>query len=97
MFEPLYACWLIQWTARFTAGSTPGIFGVTATSTDDPSQSQTVAVVVLGGAGLPSVALDRMGLTVFDTVLPIVVEAAILLAFGVAMLAIAVRNFRIRD
>ena len=53
--------------------------------------------VVLGGAGLPSVALDRMGLTVFDTVLPIVVEAAILLAFGVAMLAIAVRNFRIRD
>ena len=53
--------------------------------------------VVLGGAGLPSVALDRIGLTVFDTVLPIVVEAAILLAFGVAMLAIAVRNFRIRD
>ena len=53
--------------------------------------------VVLGGAGLPSSALDRIGLTVFDTVLPIVVEAAILLAFGVVMLAIAVRNFRIRD
>jgi ABC-2 type transport system permease protein len=53
--------------------------------------------VVLGGAGVPSFALDRMGLTIFDTVLPIMVEAAILLAFGVVMLAIAVRNFRIRD
>jgi ABC-2 type transport system permease protein len=53
--------------------------------------------VVLGGAGVPSFALDRMGLTIFDTVLPIVVEAGILLGFGVVMLAIAVRNFRIRD
>jgi ABC-2 type transport system permease protein len=53
--------------------------------------------VVLGGAGLPSVALDRMGLTLFDTVLPIVLEAAILLGFGILMLAIAVRNFRVRD
>jgi len=53
--------------------------------------------VVLGGAGLPSFALDRMGLTLFDTVLPIVVEAAILLGFGIVMLAIAVRNFRVRD
>ena len=53
--------------------------------------------VVLGGAGLPSFALDKMGLTLFDNVLPIVVEAAILLGFGVVMLAIAVRNFRVRD
>jgi len=53
--------------------------------------------VVLGGAGLPSFALDRTGLTLFDTVLPIVVEAAILLGFGILMLAIAVRNFRVRD
>ena len=53
--------------------------------------------VVLGGAGLPSVALDRLGLTLFDTVLPIVAEAAILLGFGFVMLAIAVRNFRVRD
>ena len=53
--------------------------------------------VVLGGAGLPSVALDRLGLTLFDTVLPIVAEAAILLGFGILMLAIAVRNFRVRD
>jgi ABC-2 type transport system permease protein len=53
--------------------------------------------VVLGGAGLPSAALDRIGLTIFDTVLPIVVEVAILLGFGVVMLLIAVRNFRVRD
>lgn len=53
--------------------------------------------VVLGGAGLPSFALDKMGLTLFDNVLPIVVEAAILLGFGIVMLAIAVRNFRVRD
>jgi len=53
--------------------------------------------VVLGGAGLPSFALDKMGLTIFDNVLPIVVEAAILLGFGIVMLAIAVRNFRVRD
>jgi ABC-2 type transport system permease protein len=53
--------------------------------------------VVLGGAGLPSVALDKMGLTLFGNVLPIVAEAGILFAFGVLMLAIAVRNFRVRD
>jgi ABC-2 type transport system permease protein len=53
--------------------------------------------VVLEGAGFPGPALEAMGLTVFDTVLPMVVEAGILLAFGVVMLAIAVRNFRLRD
>jgi ABC-2 type transport system permease protein len=53
--------------------------------------------VVLEGAGFPGSILERMGLTVFNTVLPIVAEAGILLAFGIAMLAIAVRNFRVRD
>ena len=53
--------------------------------------------VVLGGAGVPSAVLDRLGLTLFNTVLPILVEAAILLGFGIVMLAIAVRNFRVRD
>jgi hypothetical protein len=33
-------------TATFTAGSVGGIFGVTATSVDDPSQSQTVAITI---------------------------------------------------
>jgi hypothetical protein len=38
-------------TATYTAGATPGIFGVTATSVDDPSQSQTVAVTVQAQGG----------------------------------------------
>ena len=53
--------------------------------------------VVLSGAGVPDAVLNRMGLTVFGNVLPVVLEAGILLAFGVLMLLIAIRNFRIRD
>jgi hypothetical protein len=41
--------------------------------------------------------LDRMGLTIGGTILPIIAEAGILLAFGVVVLGIAVRNFRVRD
>jgi ABC-2 type transport system permease protein len=53
--------------------------------------------VMLDGAGLPAAALDRLALTIGDYVLPIWLEALILLAFGVVMLAFAVRNFRVRD
>jgi ABC-2 type transport system permease protein len=53
--------------------------------------------VVLEGAGIPTAALDRLGLTIGGTVLPILAEEGILLAFGLVMLAIAVRNFRVRD
>ncbi|OGN81053.1 MAG: ABC transporter [Chloroflexi bacterium GWC2_73_18] len=53
--------------------------------------------VVLEGAGFPAAMVDRLGLTLFDQVLPIPVEAAILLAFGVTMLGIAIRGFRARD
>jgi len=49
------------------------------------------------GATLPSDAVNRLGLTLFDQVVPIGVEALILLAFGAAMLGIAVVNFRHRD
>jgi hypothetical protein len=52
---------------------------------------------MLDGAGLPAAALDRLALTIGDHVLPIWLEALILLAFGVVMLAFAVRNFRVRD
>jgi hypothetical protein len=48
-------------------------------------------------ANRPRCILETMGLTVFNTVLPIVAEAGILLAFGIVMLAIAVRNFQVRD
>jgi ABC-2 type transport system permease protein len=49
------------------------------------------------GATLPSDAVNRLGLTLFDQVLPIGLEAAILLAFGGVMLAIGVWNFRRRE
>ena len=53
--------------------------------------------VVLEGAGIPAAALDRLGLTIGGTTLPILAEEGILLAFGLVMLGIAVRNFRVRD
>jgi ABC-2 type transport system permease protein len=49
------------------------------------------------GAGLPAEATDRLGLTISGQVLPIGLEALILLAFGVVMLGVAVVNFRRRD
>jgi hypothetical protein len=53
--------------------------------------------VMLDGAGLPAAALDRLSLTIGDYVLPLWLEAVVLLAFGVVVLAFAVRNFRVRD
>jgi hypothetical protein len=38
-----------------------------------------------------------MSLTIGGTVIPVIAEAGILLAFGVVVLGIAVRNFRVRD
>jgi len=52
--------------------------------------------VVLASA-LPTELVDRMALDLFGRVLPIAAEAAILLAFGAAMLGIAIRNFRVAD
>jgi hypothetical protein len=52
---------------------------------------------MLDGAGLPAAALDRLSLTIGDYVLPLWLEALVLLAFGVLVLALAVRNFRVRD
>lgn len=53
--------------------------------------------VLLEGAGMPAQALDRMSLAIGGTVIPVVAEAGILLGFGVVVLGIAVRNFRVRD
>jgi ABC-2 type transport system permease protein len=49
------------------------------------------------GTSLPPEATNALGLTIFGQVLPIGVEALVLLAFGAVMLAIAVANFRRRD
>jgi ABC-2 type transport system permease protein len=52
---------------------------------------------VVLGAELPAGATDSMGLTIGGTVLPIWLEAGILLAFGLVMLGVAVLNFRRRE
>ncbi len=50
--------------------------------------------VLLGGSGFP---VERFAINVFDQTLAIGVEAAVVLAFGALMLAIAIRAFQRRD
>jgi len=52
---------------------------------------------LLEGAGMPPQMLDRMSITIGGNVIPVIAEAGILLAFGIVVLGIAVRNFRVRD
>ncbi len=52
---------------------------------------------VLSAAGVPARVLDTLGLTVFGQTLSLWTEEAVLLAFGLAMLAFAVHGFRQRD
>lgn len=49
------------------------------------------------GAGLPAGVTDQLGLTLLGQVLPIGIEALVLLTFGIAMLGLAALNFRRRD
>jgi len=46
---------------------------------------------------LPVEGVERLGLSLFGSVVPIFVEVLILLAFGILMLAAAVWNFRVQD
>jgi len=50
--------------------------------------------VLLGASGFPA---ERLAITISDQTLPIPLESAIVLAFGLVMLTIAVRNFAKRD
>jgi len=50
--------------------------------------------VLLGASGFPA---ERLAITISDQTLPIPLESGIVLAFGLVMLAIAVRNFAKRD
>jgi ABC-2 type transport system permease protein len=50
--------------------------------------------VLLGASGFPA---ERLAITIFDQTLPIPLESGIVLAFGLVMLGIAVRNFAKRD
>jgi len=53
--------------------------------------------VILSDSGLPSAAIDRLGLTINGQVLPIPLEAGIMLAFGAVLLGVAVVMFQRRD
>jgi ABC-2 type transport system permease protein len=53
--------------------------------------------VVLETAGVPAPALDRFAMTLFDHALSVPAEAAIMLGFGVLMMAVAVVNFRSQE
>ncbi|MHB8719139.1 MAG: ABC transporter permease [Candidatus Dormibacteria bacterium] len=57
-----------------------------------------VRSVILGGAGLPSPAVDRYAsVTIGSFVVPIILDVAMLLAFSAVMLGIAMRSFRHQD
>ena len=53
--------------------------------------------VVLSDSGLSSAVIDRLGLTINGHVLPIPVEVAVMFAFGVVLLGVAVVMFQRRD
>jgi ABC-2 type transport system permease protein len=53
--------------------------------------------VVLHSSGIPPALADTLAIKIGGNTLPIVAEAAIVFAFGLVMLAIAIRNFRVRD
>jgi ABC-2 type transport system permease protein len=53
--------------------------------------------VVLAGAAAPNPFGGAAGMTLFGRVLPIAIELAVLSAFALVMLAIAIRNFRVPD
>ncbi|MBV8301386.1 MAG: ABC transporter permease [Candidatus Dormibacteraeota bacterium] len=52
---------------------------------------------VLTATGVPQAALDRLGLSLFGQPLTVWVEVVLLVAFGLAMLALAILGFRQRD
>jgi ABC-2 type transport system permease protein len=52
---------------------------------------------VLSASGVPSRVLDSLGLTLFGHPLSVWTEEAVLVAFGVLMLSLAVYGFRQRD
>jgi ABC-2 type transport system permease protein len=53
--------------------------------------------VVLSQSGVPSAVIDRLGLTINGYVLPVPLEATIMLSFGAVMLGVAVVMFQRRD
>jgi ABC-2 type transport system permease protein len=57
-----------------------------------------VRSAVLGGAGLPQPFVDHLAaVTIAGHAVPLLADVAILLAFGMVMLGVAMRAFRHRD
>ena len=53
--------------------------------------------VVLGESGVPAPVLDKLSMTLGGQVVPIWFEVAVLVGFGVVLMAVAVFNFRRQD
>jgi ABC-2 type transport system permease protein len=53
--------------------------------------------VILGGSGVPAQVTDALGLSLGGQPIPILVEVAVVMTFGLVMLALAIINFRVRD
>lgn len=53
--------------------------------------------VVLDGSGVPSFVVKGLSLTLFGATLSIFMEEAILLGFGLVLLAFAIRNFQVQE
>ncbi len=53
--------------------------------------------VILGGSGVPTRVTDNLGLSLAGQPIPILGEAALVLAFGLVMLTVAIISFRARD
>ncbi len=53
--------------------------------------------VILGGSGVPTQVTDTLGLSLGGRPIPIIGEVAVVLAFGLVMLTLAIISFRARD
>jgi ABC-2 type transport system permease protein len=56
-----------------------------------------VRKVILGGSGVPARVTDSLGLSLGGQPIPVLGEAALMLAFGLLMLTLAIISFRVRD
>jgi ABC-2 type transport system permease protein len=56
-----------------------------------------VRKVILGGSGVPARVTDSLGLSLGGQPIPVLGESALMLAFGLLMLTLAIISFRVRD
>jgi ABC-2 type transport system permease protein len=84
--------------ALFPLGNLPGWMTVLTRFDPVAYGIAPIRAAILGGSGLPQAAVDRLAsVTIGDYVVPVAVDVAVLAAFSVVLLAIAMRSFRRRD